>query len=321
LTYQADTLLQLFQANWSLTADRVTIANSPASIGKKRPIIIFAREQIADKIQTKAIEIIKQSPLISQEIDEFLTTETDEFLIRGRYKLQGISKDAWDVSESDMEDIEEEINRIIKITFNPQNGTNIFFTSSLNWRNKDDINTGNADPIAVRELTLRLTRLISRSNTVFDSFQRGVIFDVSASSNMDTPPASDVTYAEVHDVNATEGFRDKEIQVTDHPDGAGFPLFFAGGFGGVLTMQSYFDSSDVGAGTSTADLNQIYKRQSNGEKSEVAILRTYTNNNSQTLNLLTLIRVLEIKLIEPKSQPLQWQILGKIVKPTTMTIT
>lgn len=319
MTFQADTLLQIFQTNWSLTANRVTLANTAAATGKKRPIIIFAREQVADKIQTKSIEIIKQSPLISQEIDEFLTTEIDEFLIRGRYKLQGISKDAWDISESDVEDIEEEINRIIKITFNPQNGTNIFFTSSLNWKNKDDINTGNSDPVAIRELTLRLTRIISRATTVFDSFQRGVIFDLSESSNMDSPPAGDVTYSEVHDVSATEGYRDKEVQVTDHPDGPGIPLFFAGGFGGILTMQSYFDSNEVGL--KTANLNKIYKRQSNGEKANVAILRTYTNNNSETLNLLTIIRVLEIKLIEPKSQPLQWQILGKIITPTTMTVT
>lgn len=318
MVYEADTLLQLFKLNWGLTDPKVVLEGTANAVGKIRPIRIFAHEQISDKIQTKSIEIIKQSPLITRDVDEFLTTETDEFLFRGYYKLQGTSKGPWDISESDMEDIEEEIERIIGITFNPQNGTNIFFTISYNWQNKDSINV-KQDPIIVRELRIRLTRLFSRATTVFDSFQRGVFFDLSASSNMDTPPGGDVNYTEVFNVAMNEGFREKEVQVTDHPDGPGIPLFYSGGFSGIITLDAYFRSSEVGA--ETADLNQIHLRQNNGEKAEVALVRTHTNNNSQTITLTTIIRVEQIKLTEPKSSLLQWQILAKIIKPTTMVIT
>ncbi len=217
-----------------------------------------------------------------------------------------------------MEDIETEIERIIKLTFNPQNGTNIFFTISYNWTNKDSINV-KQDPIIVRELRFRLTRIFSRATNAFDSFQRGVIFDLSASSNMDTPPGGDFNYTEVFNVAMNEGFREKELQVTDHPDGAGIPLFFSMGFGGIITLDAYFKSTEIGS--STANLNQIHLRQNNGEKAEVALVRTYTNNVSQTITLTTILRVLELKLTEPKSNLLQWQILGKIIKPTTMVIT
>ena len=318
MVFEADTLLQIFKLNWSLTDQRVTLEGSAAAVGKIRPIKIFAHEQIQDKIATKSIEIIKQTPLISRDLNEFFTTETDEFLIRGYYKIQGTSKEPWDISESDVEDIETEIERIIGITFNPQNGTNIFFTISYNWTNKDSINV-KQDPIIVRELRIRLTKITSGDSNVFDSFQRGVIFDLSASSNMDNPPGGDVNYTEVFNVAMNEGFREKEVQVTDHPDGPGIPLFYSGGFGGIITFDSYFRSNDVGA--DTADLNQIHLRQSNGEKATVAMVRTYTNNNSQTITLTTIIRVMEIKITEPQSNLLQWQILGKIIKPTTMVIT
>ena len=318
MVFEADTLLQIFQANWALTAQRVVLEGTAAAAGKIRPIKIFAHEQIVDKIATKSIEIIKQSPLITRDVDEFLTTETDEFLIRGYYKLQGTSKGPWDISESDMEDIEQEVERILGVTYNPQNGTNVFFTISYNWINKDSINV-KQDPLIVRELRIRLTRIFSRATTVFDSFQRGVIFDLSASLNMDNPPGGDVNYTEVFNVAMNEGFREKELQVTDHPDGPGIPLFYSGGFSGIVTLDSYFKSAEVGS--STADLNQIHLRQSNGEKATVALVRTYTNNNSQTITLTTLIRVEQIKLTEPKSNLVQWQILGKIIKPTTMVIT
>lgn len=318
MVFEADTLLQIFKLNWSLTEQKVVLEGTAAAAGKIRPIRIFAHEQIQDKIATKSIEIIKQTPLISRDLNEFFTTETDEFLIRGYYKLQGTSKDAWDISESDVEDIEEEISRIIGITFNPQAGINVFFTISYNWTNKDSINV-KQDPIIVRELRIRLTRIISGEPNVFDSFKRGVIFDLSASSNMDNPPGGDVNYTEVFNVALNEGFREKEVQVTDHPDGPGIPLFYSGGFGGIITFDSYFRSNDVGA--DTADLNQIHLRQSNGEKAEVALVRTYTNQNSQTITLTTIVRVIEIKITEPLSNLLQWQMLGKIIKPTTMIIT
>ena len=317
MVFEADTLLQIFVANWSLTEAKVVLEGTAAAVGKIRPIRIFAHEQITDKIQTKSIEVIKQSPLITRDVDEFLTTETDEFLIRGYYKLQGTSKEPWNISESDMEDIEQEIERILGVTYNPQNGTNVFFTISYDWQNKDSINV-KQDPIIVRELRIRLTRIFSRSNNVFDSFQRGVIFDLSASSNMDNPPAGDVNYTEVFNVAMNEGFREKEVQVTDHEDGPGIPLFYSGGFSGIITLDAYLKSNDIGS--QTADLNSIHLRQSNGEKAEVALVRTYTNNSSQTITLTTILRVEQIKLTEPKSSLIQWQILGKIIKPTTMVI-
>lgn len=320
MVYEADTLMEIIRTGWTLTG-RLVIEGTAAAASSPKPILLFAREQVKDKIKTKAIEVHKKSPLKSERINEFFTEETDEFLIKIVYKLQGEGKTSWDLMEGDVEDIETEINRIIKTTYNPQTGIGIFFRSTLTWTDADDINNDKQDPILVRELRILLTRFRSRSDNVFDSFQKGVIFDLSASSNMDSAPGADFSYTEVFEVESFEGFSTIGVQVNNHPDGKGVPLLYDGGFGGTLIMKSYLRSDDIG---STADkINQIYKRQANGEKVEVALVRTFTNNNSQTLTKTTIVRIIEVREAAPSSEAnalLTWQYIGKIIKPSVWSV-
>jgi len=320
LVYEADTLKELIRSNWSLTADRVVAEGTAAATGKKKPIQFYAHRQQPDKIETKAVEVIKITPLVTKQESEFFTRETDKFKIRVIYKIQGTNEAAWNDMEADVEDIEGEIETRIKATYNPQTGIGVFFTSDFNWINRDEIETGQKqDLLIVRELDLSLTRILSRLTTVFDSFQRGIFFDLSESKNLDTPPLADYKYTEVFEVDAFEGFTDKEVQVQAHPDGVGVPLLYSGGFSGTLTMKAYAKNADYGT---TADkLNQIYKRQTNGEKPEIALLRTYTNRNSETLNKTTFVRVIQVGDPEPMSDLLTWQLICKIIKPSIWSVT
>lgn len=314
MVYEADTLRDTLFTNWALTnrLSKEAAANQP------RPIYFFARDQVYDKIETKAIEVKKLTSLRSKRKTEFFTTETDRFAITCRYKLQGTNRADWDISESDVEDMETEVQRIIDTVYQPQTGIGVFFTSDFIWDNQDQINDEKQDPIIVRVLTIDLTRIISRLTTVFDSFQRGVFFDLSASSNMTTPPLGDYFYTEVFDIESFEGFGNSELQVVAHPDGKGVPLLFSTGFKGTLIMKSYFKDTDQGT---TADkVNQIYKRQANGEHPEIALVRTFTNFNSQTLTKTSILRIIELRETEPISNILTWQMIGKIIKPSVWSV-
>lgn len=317
MVYEADTLKEILRLNWSLVG-LLAAEGTPAADKTIRPIKFFARDQNDEKIETKAIEVHKVSPLATMDDNEFFTNESDEIKIRVLYKLQDLAKDGFDETESNTEDIEEEIERILDGTFNPQTGIGIWFTKSTNWKDVDQINITNEEPILVRELTIRLSRIVSRDPEVFDSFQRGVFFDVSDSSNMNTPPVSDQNYTEVFDILDNEGFNPHELAVTNHPDGKGVKVFFAGSFNGNLTMQSKLHADNVGA---TSDkINQIKNRQSNGEYIEAVIVSTYTNNNGQILTMTRFIHVIDVRVIQGMSNLLEWQLTAKIIKPSLMAI-
>lgn len=317
MVYEADTLKELLRINWSLTG-LMAAEGSVAAEKAIRPIKFFARDQNDEKIETKSVEVHKVSPLATKQDNEFFTNETDEIKIRVNYKLQDLSKDDWDITEANVEDIEEEIERILLTTFNPQTGVGIWFTKNIDWKDVDQINIENQEPMLIRELTIRLTRIVSRDTGVFDSFQRGVFFDLSASSNMDNPPLADFNYTEVYDITDNEGFEPRELPVTNHPDGKGVKIFYAGSFNGNLIMSSKLKAGDVGV---TGDkINQIKNRQSNGEYIEAVIISTYTNNAAQTLTMTRFIHVIDVRVVQGMSNLLEWQITAKIIKPSLMAI-
>jgi len=318
LVYEADTLKEILRTTWALTG-KLAAEGTAAADGLIRPVKFFARGQIKDKIESKAIEVNKETPKVAIHNTEFFTEETDEFKIKVVHKLSGTSKADIDAVEADVEDMEQEIERIIKLTYNPQSGVGVFWSSDLRWTDADELNHAKMDPYIVRVLMLRLTRIIGRATDMFDSFQRGAFFDLSASANMDTPPLADFTYTQVYDIENSEGFRDIELDVTSNPDGVGIPLYYAGRFSGILVMKAYLDDNVIGT---TADkINQMDKRQADGEKIEAAIVRTYTNRASQTVTFTTIIRVQNTRIVEGMTGLMTWEILAKILKPTTMVIT
>ncbi len=317
LVYEADTLRDILFAGWALTG-RLSKSGT-AKI--KQPIHFFAHQQNLDKPETRGVEVVKETSLVTKIENEFYTREEDRFTITVRFKLISTRKEDWDQSEADVEDIETEIERLLKTTFDPQTGVGVFWKSDFVWRNEDDINQNKDRQVILRTLSFSLVRLISRDTSVFDSFQRGALFDLSASSNLNAPPGADYNYTEVYAIEEFEGFHSKEVQVQAHPDGKGVPLIYAGGFGGTLIMRSYMKAADLG---STVDkINQIYKRQSNGEYAEVAILSTYTNNASQTLTKTRIVNIIEIQDPQPSTEGnglLVWNMIAKIIKPSVWSV-
>lgn len=314
MVYEAETLKNILFASWSLTG-RIAKDGTPDT---QRPVFFFSREQIKDKIESKAIEVIKSTPLITQKNTEFYTNETNEFTLKIIYKLQGTTRADWDTSESDVELMENEIDTILKTVYNPQTGTGIFFASDLIWSNNDQINENEKDPYIVRELHLSLTRIISRNPKTFNTFNRSILFNVSESSNMDKPPVADRNYTEVFDVTSSQGHRIREYDVTSNQNGIGIPVYFAGRFSGLLFMKSYFTEDDIG--NDASQINQMYRRQNNGELITVAIIHSHANSTGKISTETTLCLVNDIKKPSPMSTLKTWELSAKIIKPTIESI-
>ena len=137
LVYEADTLRDILFTGWALTG---RLAKS-GTANTTNPIHFFAHEQNLDKPEVRGVEVVKDTSKVTKNENEFYTREEDRYKITVRYKLISTRKEDWDQSEADVEDIEEETERLIKTTFNPQTGIGVFWRSDFTWRNEDDPGT------------------------------------------------------------------------------------------------------------------------------------------------------------------------------------
>lgn len=319
MVYEANTLKNSLESNWSLTGRlakagtnlSTTTPNPPEAY----PIRFYGHAQDENDHYLKAIEVVKDTSKASEYKSEFFKRETDVFFITVKYEKHSSHIDAWDQWESDMEDIEEEIKRILDTVYDPFNGTGVFFSSDFVWKNQDMLNVDH--PHLKRQLTITLTRIVSKNTGVFDTFQRGVLLDVSESQGAGLPGA-DYQYTEVFEVSAREGFPQKELQVTSHPDGKGFPLTYSLGFRGTITFATYIKSSDIGS--SGHKINTFFKRNINNEVPEIVLLQTYTNEAGSTLTISSTIQVEEIQPSFPTSDLARLNVVAKILKPSSWSI-
>ncbi len=318
MVYEAKTLADAIRTGWTLTGERLAAADTSAADGLQRPIQIFPHAQLPTQQYTNAIEVIKRTPPAKTDFNtEYFTREEEVFEIRIIHNRESSKLDVWDQHESDLEDIENEINRIIKTIYNPLGGVGVYFTSNFNWNDKDDQALRSDKPFLHRILNLNLSRIIPRKTTTFITYKRGVLLDVSESEGSGLP-GSDYTYTEVFNVNAKSGFRDHEIFVTDDARGKGIPWHYSGGFNGSFVAQSYMKSTDLG--TDGHKVNTIWQKLANGEQPEVTFLRTFNNADGDVLTISQLLILLEFQEIDPPHDILQWNLIGKIIKPGTYTV-
>jgi len=318
MVYEAKTLADAIRTAWSLTGERLAAADTANAAGLDRPIIIFSHAQQPTQQYTNAIEVIKRTPPAKTDFNtEYFTREEDFFEIRILHNRESAEVVIWDQHESDLEDIEDEINRIIKTIYNPLGGVGVFFTTNFNWNDRDDQALRAEKPFLHRILNLTLSRIVPRKTTAFITYKRAVLIDVSESEGLSLP-ASDYQYTEIFNISATSGFRDFEVFVTDDTDGVGIPWHYSGGFNGVVTFQSYMKSSDLG--TQGHKVNTIWQKLANGEQPKIVMLRTFTNEAGETLTISQKMILLDFQEIDPPHDLLQFNLIGKIIKPGTYTV-
>lgn len=273
--------------------------------GVEFPIKFFAHGEPEAKQYIKSIDVVKTTPRQTERRIEFFKTVENSFEITIFYRITSTSiKDEWDNSESDVEGIEDEIERIIRTVYNPFNFTGGFFTMDTMWTNVDNLNE--EAPMIIRKLRLNLTRIYPRSQAVYVTYNRGIVLDGSS-------------LTEIFDISDDEGFEARELPIANHSLGKGVRLQYSGGFNGIITARSYLHHNDFGPGAS--DVNTLMLRNTSGQEvKEVTLVQTYTNEQGNTLTKTSTIRITNVRLEAPTSTPLVYQITGKIIKPSTWSL-
>lgn len=313
MPYDADVLRDYLYDNWSLTGQ---VAKTAAT-DMDNPVFFFAHPQVPGTETRKAVEVRQVDPTEDVTIHPKFEEVKQMYMIRCRYTLEGIDGVAYDNAESNMQAMQDEVNRIIKTLNNPITNTGTFFRVIRNWENDDEI--GQTTHILIRTLTLTLTKIRSALTTVYKGYGGVLVFDTSASEG-DNKPASDYTYTEAYDVQIEEGFAQIKENIVQNPDGKGVPVFYRGSYSGYLQCNIYAKKEDIGSQTN--HLNTIFKQLNNGEIATIALLMQTTNTEStpSTMTDAVFFKPTSFRRVYDLENLVVFTLRGELVKPSTLTI-
>ncbi|MCK5600894.1 hypothetical protein KAR91_03435 [Candidatus Pacearchaeota archaeon] len=316
MAFAANDLKIILFNNWNLAGE---LSKNPSD-NMKEPIAFFSRPQIEGNELTKAVEVVKVESAENEnvEVHPKFTTKTDIYKIKVRFRLVNTQDDNYIDQLSLVEDMTDEVTRIITNFFSdPSALLGTFSTVSRQWAILDQFRSG--DPEIIRELTLRLTGVFSEEPKVFRGFGGTLAFDASAYSG-DDPPAGDYLYTEAFNIRLTEGFTAIPVLTNDLSRGIGVPELMRGMFRGKFAATMYLKSDDVD-GSDDSKLNRILLPQNNGDLPEVTFLHGHTNSVPQTLTTTTVFKVTNIIREETTDGLVQIRLEGDLVKPTLYAIT
>ena len=112
--FQADTLRDSIVAGWGLSG---TVAQTGSAASGVYPVYILAHTQTKiEEISTrKAVEVRKLTPLENIVTHPRFQEVNDIFEITCYYELSDSDETVWDAAEADIEDVCEEVVRIVNI--------------------------------------------------------------------------------------------------------------------------------------------------------------------------------------------------------------
>jgi len=314
--FESDTLRDSIVAGWGLSG---TVAKAGSAASGVYPVYILAHNQstIQEISTRKAVEVRKTSPIENIVTHPRFSVINDTFEISCHYELADSDEVVWDAAEADIEDMCNEVIRIVETVYDPSAGTGIFFTTSRNWSNQDDLRrTG--DPILKRVLLLTLSKITSADVKVFEGFGGVLTFDLSASANMDSAPGGDVIYTAAHNVRIGEGYSVTEHMNHDAANSERVPKLGVGRFRGNFSAQIFADADDIGS--TTENLNKIYLLSANGQHVEATFLHALTNNNSETLTQTSFVKVVFMEKTTSDEELVAFNVTGRLIKPSTMAV-
>jgi hypothetical protein len=314
-TFQADTLRDSIESGWSLSG---ALAKT-ASTTMKNPVKFYAHPQVKQIETKKAIEVIKNTPLSNDTIRATQTDVNDVFEVSCRYTVEDVKNSKWDISEARIEDMCDEVLRIVKTIYDPSAGTGTFFRSITNWRNDDDISK--ISQVLKRTMTLTLFRIKSEETTVFEGYKGVLVYDTSASDG-DDKPAGDYTYTEAHDVQWTGGFAQIPEIVDEGGDGEHVPMYFTGSYSGRFNCKMNVKKADF-TDTGSEQIHIMGNPLLNGEVAEMYFLYSMTNTEATpaTITASIPLRVLSLEPMFDLESISSFRLIAQISSPPTYTIT
>ncbi len=319
--FAADTLRDSIKSAWGLTGRLAKVVADDM----KEPVQFFAHPQVAGE-WTKAVEVKKiNTPETEGEIEHTNFSEIrDNFTITVRYNVLALDETLYDLAEQDVEDMTEEIRRIIKTIYSPQAGNGTFFQVNYGWGDDDELNESLLEQFELRRvLTLTLTQIKSRIASVFRGFNGVLTFDTSASS-ADSKPAGDYIYTEVENVQIQQGYRTMPYLVSQEqatPKAIGVPVYYRGQFSGRFSCEMFAKKEDVTTATFEA-IDNIFKAQAGGELGTAVFLHATANTEGTpvTLTETVTLQITSITKTSGISELLKFRIEGTILEPTAYVV-
>lgn len=284
----------------------------------KNAVKFYAHPQVKQIETKKAVQVTKETPLSTDVIHQKFTEVNDVFTIKCRYTVEDVKNSKWDISEARVEDMCDEVLRIVKTVYDPNAATGVYFKTITSWRNNDELDKLNQ--VLIRTMALTLTQIKSEDTTVFKGYGGILSFDTSASQG-DSKPVADYIYTEAFDVQWTGGFR-QTPELVDDATTIREPILFTGGYGGRFNCMMFMKKADF-TDTGTEQIPTLGDLMTTGETPEVVFLWVVTNTEGTPATLTTSI-TMKIVSLEPagdREDLSKFRLVGEIFKPPTYALT
>lgn len=310
MVFAADTLRDLIEANWSLTAE---LSKTPAD-NMKEIVQFFAWPQIMGNEITKAVTVQKMQSAENENVTEHPTYNEviDVYEITLYYRTYDVQLISRDKAFSDLEDMGDEVIRILKLFFNPSSGTGVFFSARRSWVREDEYNT--AQPDLRRRLYFTLTTIESENDEVFSGVNGLLVYDRSQGTGIQ--PVSDYIYTEVNEVTSNGGFNLIKRLTRDNP---GIAKRATGLYDGTFTFETQAKESDI-EGATTNFIENIGLLLSNGEVAEVFLIKKSINKNGNTLEHTTRMQIKNIECLYQREDLAKFKLTGEVIQPPTLNV-
>ena len=277
-TSEAQSIAELLFDEWSLTGELAKTASSTMT----EAVNFFDRGQIPGNKVAKAVTVQKINALGNEIIVEHpkFFEESEIFEVTCFLQVIDAAKDQFSVWIDLMQQMTSEVTRILRTVYAPSSAIGAFFRTNSDWT-KDDTFFPD-DPLLVRTLKFRLTKIKSNDIEVFTGNGGVLTFDTSASS-ADSKPASDYIYAQVTDIFSEEGYPQIPYLTKDVTNGVGVPFMARGMYNGKFTANMFVKSSDFDVSTINA-LDNIFLPQSNSpnQKQLATVVLLQANKTAST---------------------------------------
>lgn len=316
---QATTIRNSLETNWSLTGNL-----SKTVSGNMREVVrFFDRPQVLGNEWPKAVTVVKINPASDENIIEHprFSEVADVYEVNIHFRVTDVNPDTYSTAIEAIEDMGQEVWRILRLSYSPSSETGEFFVTNGIWSNQDHLDQ--AQPELRRRLEFRLTKIVSEEPTVYTGYGGVLTFDLSASANMDSAPGTDYIYTESNQVAINEGWdtipyltKDKSLFAN-----GGVPTLQRGMFSGTFSAFVFAKKDDID-GTTAEKLEQIYRMQSNGQHIEAVFL--HANNSLEavptTLTSQSFVKVTNMLKITDNEQLVEFNISGNLFKPSVYTV-
>lgn len=310
--------------NWGLSGLLALSSNTDPNITAEGVTIMAHQnpEGIAKRI---GIFVRKITPLADTKRHPKFDEIRDSYELWCHYILESLDENLWINSESLIQQMEAEVIRILRLTFDPFTITGSFFTTNSQWENRDDFTQ--AQYQLNRVLNFSVSKLQSRDNTVPVGYGGVIVFDITNSDGNNLPGVN-YAYTEAYNVEVDEGWDTVEEVITGNTTGQGVPVHFTAKFAGFFQCELYPKlSGDIGT-TGTHRLNQIYRPLTVNSNSSIInelprVFFIQTNQDTEgTPKILSdafVVKPTRLFRAYNQEQLVKWRLQGKLYQPSVMT--